>query len=81
VLWSIRKKIKTPGVITAIYLVFNGVERFLVELIRVNTRYTSLPFQPTQAELISAFLVISGIALYIIFTRKKPATPHPESFS
>jgi prolipoprotein diacylglyceryltransferase len=81
VLWSIRKKIKTPGVITAIYLVFNGVERFLVELIRVNTRYTSLPFQPTQAELISAFLVISGIVLYIIFTRKKPATQHPESFS
>ncbi len=29
-LWSIRKKIKTPGVLTAIYLIVNGIERFLI---------------------------------------------------
>jgi len=70
-LWSIRKKIKTPGVITGIYLIVNGIERFLVELIRVNTKYKSLPFQPTQAEIISLLLVISGIGLIVFFTRKK----------
>ncbi|MCY7422269.1 MAG: prolipoprotein diacylglyceryl transferase [Chitinophagaceae bacterium] len=80
-LWSIRKKVKTPGVITAIYLIVNGIERFLVELIRVNTRYTSLPLQPTQAELISASLIITGIILLIIFKRKKVYKHNNENFS
>lgn len=80
-LWSIRKKIKTPGVITAIYLIVNGIERFLIELIRVNTRYKTLPFQPTQAELIALLLVLSGVILLIVFTRKKVYKHNPESFS
>jgi prolipoprotein diacylglyceryl transferase len=70
-LWAIRKKITTPGVLTAIYLIVNGIERFLVELIRVNTRYNFLGIQPTQAELISSFLIISGLILLIILKRKK----------
>jgi phosphatidylglycerol---prolipoprotein diacylglyceryl transferase len=70
-LWSIRKKIKTPGVLAAIYLIVNGIERFFIELIRVNTRYTGLPFQPTQAELISAALVITGIVLLIVLKRRE----------
>lgn len=72
-LWSIRKKIKTPGILTAIYLIVNGIERFFVELIRVNTKYHFFGINPTQAELIAAFLVISGIILLIHFTRQKNA--------
>lgn len=72
-LWSIRKKIKTPGVLTAIYLIVNGVERFLVETIRVNTRYNFFGIRPTQAELISASLVISGVVLLIVLKRKQAA--------
>ncbi len=72
-LWSIRKKIKTPGVLTAIYLIVNGVERFCIELIRVNTKYHFLGINPTQAELIAAFLVVSGVILLILFTRQKPS--------
>jgi phosphatidylglycerol:prolipoprotein diacylglycerol transferase len=68
-LWSIRKKIKTPGVLTAIYLIVNGIERFFIELIRVNTKYHFFGINPTQAELIAAFLVISGVVLLIYFTR------------
>ncbi len=70
-LWSIRKKIKTPGIITAIYLIVNGIERFLVELIRVNTKYHFWGINPTQAELISAFLVLSGVVLLFYFSRKQ----------
>ncbi len=66
-LWSIRKKITTPGVLTAIYLIVNGVERFFIELIRVNTKYHIFGINPTQAELIAAFLVISGVGLLIFF--------------
>lgn len=65
VLWSIRKKIKVPGQLFGLYLVFNGVERFLIETIRVNTRYEFLPFHPTQAEIISLLLVISGVAFIL----------------
>ena len=78
-LWSIRKRITTPGVLTAIYLIVNGVERFLVELIRVNTRYSFLGIQPTQAELISSGLILSGVILLIVLKRSKPATSKAHS--
>lgn len=70
-LWSIRKKIKTPGVMLAIYLMINGLERFCVELFRVNTRYHFFGINPTQAELISATFFVSGIILFLFFSKKK----------
>lgn len=70
VLWALRRKIKIPGVLFSLYLIFNGIERFLVETIRVNTKYSIFGFHPTQAELISSLLVIAGIA-GIIFFRKR----------
>lgn len=63
VIWFLRKKIKIPGQLFGIYLIFNGVERFFIEKIRVNTHYEDLPLQPTQAELISFVLVLAGILL------------------
>lgn len=68
-LWAIRKRIKTPGVLFAIYLIVNGVERFLIEKIRVNYHY-DIPGNPTQAELISSALILGGVALLIYFKRK-----------
>ena len=70
VLWILRKKIKAPGVIFSIYLILNGIERFLVESIRVNHTYSLFGFHPTQAELISAALVLVGLAGIFFFTRK-----------
>jgi prolipoprotein diacylglyceryltransferase len=64
-MWSFRKKVRQPGILTGVYLVFAGVERLLVEQIRVNNKYDFLPFQPTQAELISVFLIIFGIIFII----------------
>ena len=61
IVWLIRKKITQPGIITGIYFIFAGGERFFIEKIRVNNKYTFLPFQPTQAELISTILIILGI--------------------
>ncbi len=73
ILWAIRKKIRIPGLLFGIYLIMNGVERFFIELIRVNTKYDIFGIHPTQAEIISTLLVISGIAL-IWYVRKK----HPK---
>ncbi|TAH07761.1 MAG: diacylglyceryl transferase [Sphingobacteriia bacterium] len=64
VLWFLRNKIKVPGKLFALYLIFNGLERFFIEKIRVNTKYDFL-FNPTQAELISFVLIIGGIILFI----------------
>ncbi|MDQ2864200.1 MAG: prolipoprotein diacylglyceryl transferase, partial [Bacteroidota bacterium] len=72
-LWLIRRRIKTPGVMFSLYLICNGVERFLVETIRVNTTYSIFGIHPTQAELISSALVVTGLIGIIIFTgRKRP---------
>jgi phosphatidylglycerol:prolipoprotein diacylglycerol transferase len=74
VLWMLRKKIKVPGQLFSFYLIFNGVERFLIEKIRVNTTYDIL-FNPTQAELIAITLILGGIALFVYSSKKyKPKT-------
>jgi len=72
ILWSFRKRLKVPGTLFALYLILNGVERFFIEKIRVNTKIHLLGFQFTQAELISSLLLISGIVLWF-YLRKKNA--------
>jgi prolipoprotein diacylglyceryltransferase len=69
VMWSFRKKITQPGILTGIYFIFAGGERFFIEKIRVNNKIASLPFQPTQAELISTILIILGVVF--LFMSKK----------
>jgi prolipoprotein diacylglyceryltransferase len=60
ILWAIRKHIKVPGALFFIYLAFNGVERFFIEKIRINTEYNILG-GITQAEIISFSLILTGI--------------------
>jgi prolipoprotein diacylglyceryltransferase len=71
-MWSIRKNIKVPGVLFCIYLILNGIERFLIEKIRVNTEYNILG-GITQAEIISACLVFIGLiaSIYLLRDSKK----------
>lgn len=69
VLWYLRKRIKVAGRIFAIYLFVNGLERFLIEKIRVNTLQNLFGFHPTQAEIISTLLMIAGIILYLVAPR------------
>ncbi len=63
-LWMIRNKIKIAGRLFAVYLIVNGIERFLIEKIRVNTKYSIFGMHPTQAELISFSLIILGTLLF-----------------
>ncbi|HNA97619.1 MAG TPA: diacylglyceryl transferase, partial [Chitinophagaceae bacterium] len=48
-----------------LYLMLNGLERFFIEKIRVNTRLDIFGFKPTQAEVISTLLFITGAALWV----------------
>ena len=70
ILWSLRKKLKIPGTLFAIYLMFNGVERFFIEKIRVNNTMNIFGFHPTQAEVISALLFLVGLGLFIMLRRR-----------
>ncbi len=69
VLYRLRKNYKTAGTIFGIYLMLNGFERFWIEKIRVNTVYQFGNFHPTQAEIISIFLFLSGLILFIYSKR------------
>ena len=67
ILWFIRYQIKTPGFLFFLYLIFNGIERFIIEKIRINTEYNMLG-GTTQAEIISFCLFLTGIigSIYLI---------------
>ena len=68
ILWGIRKKITTPLIMFGIYLILNGIERFLIEIVRVNKSYNVSNFTLSQAQQIALMLLIGGIGL-IIFAK------------
>jgi phosphatidylglycerol:prolipoprotein diacylglycerol transferase len=61
VLWALRKHPFQAGWLFSLYLVLNGVERFLIEKIRVNPEYHLFGLTPTQAEILSVLLVLGGL--------------------
>ncbi len=72
VLWALRKRFSIPGTLFYLYLIINGIERFLIEKIRVNTTYDIFGKHITQAEIISSLFIISGvIGLIYLFTKKQ----------
>ena len=79
ILWSLRKRLKVPGTLFALYLMLNGIERFFIEKIRVNTRIDLFGFQPTQAEVISSLLFLSGLTIWIILSQRAKKTPAVKS--
>jgi prolipoprotein diacylglyceryltransferase len=70
-MWSVRKRIKTAGIITGIYLVLNGLERFFIEKIRVNNVMPVLGIEISQAELIASLLILAGFIWLAFFWWKR----------
>jgi prolipoprotein diacylglyceryl transferase len=60
VIWFFRKKLSAPGLLFCLYMILAGVERWLVETIRVNTRYELSGLDFSQAQLISVLLILLG---------------------
>lgn len=81
ILWALRKKIRIAGMLFSIYIILSGVERFTIELIRVNSKYNAFGISFTQAEMISVFMVIAGIVgifWSLNYAKKNPETVSPK---
>lgn len=76
-LWFVLRKRLTPlpGLLFSVYFFFNGLERFLIETIRVNPRYDVLGFQLSQAQIIACVLMLIGIGLGIYLLNKHKKNP------
>lgn len=76
ILWSLRKRGLPVGWLFGLYLVFAGVERFLVEIVRAKDDRFLGPF--TIAQLTSVILVAIGLVLISIWRNR--AAPNPRSY-
>jgi phosphatidylglycerol:prolipoprotein diacylglycerol transferase len=70
-LWSLRKHPFQAGWLFGLYLVFNGLERFLIELIRVNNVGLFLGIAATQAQVISVVLMVLGVVILVRTGRRR----------
>jgi len=59
VLWAMRKRWTTPGIMISAYFILAGAERLLIEQIRINNEYNILG-GITQAEIISMTMIVLG---------------------
>ncbi len=74
IFWYIlRKRVKIPGVLFFLFLIATAVERYFIEIIRVNDRYDWF-FNMTQAQIVSVVLVIIGIIGSVLLTMRKKRT-------
>lgn len=68
-LWLFRNRLKVAGQMFFMYLIMNGLERLLIEQIRVNAEFRLLGMNLTQAELIAFTLI--GLGTTGVFMAKK----------
>lgn len=61
ILWALRKKLNTKGMLFFIYMILSGIQRFYIEKIRVNDTIPLFGMEVTQAEIISVIFVIVGL--------------------
>lgn len=77
-LWQLRKPMMAfPGMLWGLFMVFNGIERFFIEFIRITKRHEVFGFSLTQAQINSLSFILIGCALmaltYWLGKRKGPA--------
>lgn len=71
ILWRLRKRFKVPLHLFGLYLLLNGLERFLIEKIKVNYRYDWGYIHPTQSEIISVVLIMLGCFTFLWTAKTK----------
>jgi phosphatidylglycerol:prolipoprotein diacylglycerol transferase len=75
-LWAIRRHPFRAGWLFSVYLLLAGIERLLIEQIRVNPVFDLGLVHATQAEIIASALILVGLAgLAALSRRAKPGMP------
>jgi phosphatidylglycerol:prolipoprotein diacylglycerol transferase len=72
-LWALRKHPFRTGWLFSLYLLLAGVERLLIEQIRVNPPYSFAGIHATQAELIASGLIAAGLVGIVLLGRRAQA--------
>lgn len=75
-LWNLRDRVR-PGVLFALYLLFGGLERFLVEFLRRN-EHVALGL--TAAQLESIGLMVAG-AIWLVVVRRRHGSLRDPAFT
>jgi phosphatidylglycerol:prolipoprotein diacylglycerol transferase len=70
ILWALRKHPFRMGWLFAVYLVLAGVERLLIEQIRVNPLLDIVGVMATQAQMIAVTLIVLGVVGTVALARK-----------
>jgi len=70
-LWAVRKHPFKAGWLFMLYIMLNGVERLLIEQIRVNNKFDVLGMSLTQAEIISSIFIAVGLVGTLLLTRRR----------
>lgn len=77
VLWVFRKHPYRNGWLFSFYLLLNGIERLLIEQIRVNNEFELLWMTVTQAEVIAVFIMTAGVVgLAMTWKRRLKESSH-----
>ncbi len=71
ILWSLRKHPFMSGWLSSLTLIFFGLERFVIEQIRVNNTFDLFGMDVTQAEVISVVLIIVGVVGMVRTTKRR----------
>jgi phosphatidylglycerol---prolipoprotein diacylglyceryl transferase len=73
ILWKLRHRVRLHGIVFTVYLIFTGLERYLLEMIRVNDDYTLGGLSLSQAQYIALSLMAIGIILtfFLLLKQKK----------
>jgi phosphatidylglycerol:prolipoprotein diacylglycerol transferase len=70
ILWALRKHPFQMGWLFSVYLVLAGVERLLVEQIRVNPVLNVAGIMATQAQMIAVTLIVLGVVGSVALARR-----------
>ena len=81
ILWANRRKFKSAGLIFFVFLFFNGIMRFFVEMIRVNPRYELFGLEWSLSQALGFVFAIIGLIGIIIIKRKSNSDKEPKNYS
>lgn len=82
ILWQMRKKVLRPYLLFIYFLLSMGIERFFIEFMRINNKYTYVGLHLSQAQFISLLLIIVSTSFLFytnLITKYQPILSKNES--